>query len=439
MKTIALADLTRVNAGTETQHLNRLKDEAGAEAEYVAIVRPDQVDITKQLLPETALIDCPNVIMGPAQVAAAVSRHVVTCAASADADARIFVVSYHGPVIALRHGQSIVNTHRVEYMHWLQLVANPTISVAASGIGAATWPINGLTEEAVVQLMRSAMTANGHVSRQSALRQTNLRPLLTRYEPRLMKSNAPHPRVGSMLLSAGIRSGLIEVDTSDKDNPWLWLRSSGTAGSNGAAHASVPSSNGSPSSAESAKAQADAKPRTRSDTFIDTLRTANLGPYPGLRHQMYDVLEKAVKGATTSISPLELVAKTVEGSTEDAAGRRYARDGVRRFLTRLLASEAVLVSEDGTAFALSAATADRPVKDLCPDWKIALDGVLVHEIARRHGDVGMLDIEDLAGALLLARDHGAVKHIHSAAVRLIAKGRLDEISDGTTIGVWKAK
>lgn len=298
----------------------------------------------------------------------------------------------------------------------------PQAPAAPPFVPSTRWPAELIPLPDAIAVLEAALDSVSAVNRDHAVRHTDLRPLLSRIDRRLDKSQplAATPGFISMLVRAAEDAGSIQLDRQDLTNPRVWL-------AKGLDVRPVP---GRPGLAPRVSAT---RRSSRSQIFLDILRAARMGPFSSIRLDLFDALQAATDRGPITVG--ELIKRTVDLTRVTVArpehdDSRYPWRSVREFLTQLLARRSILLSEDGSPVPTSFGSLGASVHRLQPGWRLDLDGELLIELVSSGADIRLVDVPALAGALYFERSDDKEALAAEVVGHLLRIGRLTESDDG---------
>ncbi|CAM5631875.1 hypothetical protein SALBM217S_00320 [Streptomyces griseoloalbus] len=327
-------------------------------------------------------------------------------------------------------------------------------------------------DEALVALQEALRTA-GATGPERSLPKTDIRSRLVRVDERFDKDAnylARTPRLVSILLREARNRGMVrqygtepQVRVFLSTNPATHSDAgavsqvpSGSFSSGPALAGGAPSGIPSPSQvygsqstvsfpsqvAPSERSPVDAgEPVSRSYSFVDMLRSKELGPYPEVRHLLYAEIARVSEGEQEVSSIRDLARRAVRATREQAptefprprsatglAKEKYDWRGLEKFAIRIMVRGGLALGPDGTPLAATTSVWEArraPVlRELPQDLSVRFDAEIVMEIVEHFQDVTPEDIDHLAGALLANRDEWARDHIDEAIFYLQDTGRV---------------
>ncbi len=256
------------------------------------------------------------------------------------------------------------------------------------------WPRNFIPlEEALRHLTQAVGAAAVEVN------QTSLRQELERVSPRWAKKSEPAaqtPGLISMLVSEGIKRQLIREETVP-DRPG---RPNFVPGPQ--AGTFRPPSFPAPHAAGVGAADTTI---TLSTKYIESLRSASMGPFQEVRWDIYDAVEAHLHEELSARELLRVAVAEVRAEKDALLSRRkpFPWSRVRVFLVRL-ASRAGVFLHDKDVVWHSLNDSGIAVNGLVPEWRLVLDAELFKELLRAGLEINQFSVDELAGALYNKRD-----------------------------------
>jgi hypothetical protein len=247
-----------------------------------------------------------------------------------------------------------------------------------------------------VEILVKALQSVGAGTEATAVKKTDLRPILALVDPRFQKSTelGATPGLITMLTEFAVAEGRVAIlrVPGDAVNP----RFSYTASAKSHSPMVVPQ-----------------RRVSRSQQFINALRDRGLGPFPIFRLRLYKALGQAIADAPAQMSLRAVLAKAINDVQHDQSRTTASYDWKRvtDFLYRLLEREPVLSDEQNKAVAPSLSTLNTRIARIDPDFETKLDAVLMLELVRQFDDITIHDVEALAGALYSDRNTESVERV----------------------------
>ncbi|MEZ4297037.1 MAG: hypothetical protein R3B70_18880 [Polyangiaceae bacterium] len=438
-----LADITRSNSGSEQYLVGRAIQRCDVLGDAVLhlFCRESQLPAVNLSVANTTIVsDSANHYFIQQKISDVLS-HLLQHGVQ-----EVEVYTFHAVVFKLQDKfRSSDGTAAAQIHPWSQLSVPGFATTGPRAISPTTstrhWPVDFMPVDEALKILSKALA-----SQNERVRMTDLRALLTYQDDRFRKSapGAGAPGLISMLVHQAEDAGVLSVDRSDMTNPFLRLLKGG-AGLETRAHSadgkrlsSPPASTpmaGPPSSrrtsagptsrhgmASVTATRRDADGKSRSQHFIDVLRSRELGPFSKIRQTLYDSLEEVMLGAPILLG--SLLTDVVEMTRSKSSGIEYPWRRVRNFLIQLLSREIVLLDESGDPTPPTFSTLTRKIVRLREHWRLDFEGSLLTAIIEGAGDVCLADTPPLAGALYLNRSTDHESKIHECIQRLLLRGRV---------------
>ncbi|WP_412077464.1 hypothetical protein ACLF6K_23275 [Streptomyces xanthophaeus] len=335
------------------------------------------------------------------------------------------------------------------------------------GQPGSSWPEQLMPiGDALNALEEALRRAQRHPGPRSSVLKTDLRTHLTVVEPRFDPRYplARTPRLISMLLQEAQERGMIlqfgrepqisvalrestepsaAIQATPVPQPQSARVSAPTATPAAAVPATAVAAAGVPAQARAPQPIPDPATATRSWHFANVLRQRRLGPYPEVRHDLYDqiiTIARENQGSSSELTVRALARQAVT-ATRSAAPDRFPRRkgeslpkdmydwrGLENFAVQVLSRTELALGEDGEPLPRDASiwsTRQAPVRQPLPDdVDIMFDAELVYEIVRDCLDVTPDDIVHLAGAMLGGRSVQNADHVERVLDHLLRHGRI---------------
>jgi hypothetical protein len=279
--------------------------------------------------------------------------------------------------------------------------ASQIITRNESTIGAHP---GALKSSEAAELAKRVLSKHGHVSKETALKQTRLRKLMSDEDPRAEKrlGDPQSVKLITYLVSAGLRDGWLEQGTIDgkSGTEVLWLRSAKPLPE------SLPSLSAPATSVAGVPVVATQvttdKGQRRTDQIIQCLKDAGIYAAKDIRDYIFKAAHAKVASSTPALSLAQLKRKTLVAAEEAAvsAGVSFkfwyvATESV--FKLMLLA--AVLVDENNLTVMLGARARLAKVTAIRPDFVSTCELFLLQYVLNKLQDITERDCTALAHAL----------------------------------------
>ncbi|MEU8431795.1 hypothetical protein AB0F18_02610 [Streptomyces sp. NPDC029216] len=468
---VLIVDTTRAINGTAADITNSVLASFPNPERLAFVTRADQDGELDQLPSDAAVKSLPG-LPGDLDAAAAVAEFIRGISAELP-DVAFIVYSFHRRVLAkdgdlAQLGQLIVTRSLREHVP------------QRAGQSNSAWPTQLMPlEDALDALEKALRRGQERPGHRRAVLKTELRTLLTMVEPRFDKDMYPlagTPRLISILLHEAQERGMIRQFGRE---PQISIALGESVGPSTAARpASVPQPEEfaiqavapvpAPAVAPSATAAVtinvpaqahSSKPvpeltrvsttPSRSWEFADVLRQRRLGPYPEVRHILYEEIADvaALNGRTESpVLTVRALARQAVTATRQKAPDHFPRRngddlpkdkydwrGLENFVVQVISRTELTLGSDGKPLPSDAsiwATRQAPVRYPFPEnIKITFDAEMIYEVVRTCQDVTPDDIVHLAGALLGGRGVQQTDHVEDVLDYLLQQGRIKGESD----------
>ena len=340
---------------------------------------------------------------------------------------QILILSFHTEVLKL---ESRIEPHfkpYISFIHWSTATGgiSPEKSIVSK---RALWPEEVISRNEALSILTEALQNERALERSSAIRQADLRFYIGQIDNRLSKSGplGSTPGLIKLLVESAESRQLIEVDRStDKVNPFIWIRNAKLK-----------------SPAKDKSVQPDlisGKSKSRSQEYMDILRTRDLGPFSSIRETLYDCLESVVrKGNRKRARPITIMTTLGAAIDETIAicnntnnkgkidAERFPWRRVRQFLINIMIRRPVLLNEHKQIVAPSFSSVAMIVTGLKENWRNDLEGELIIALVESGIGIHLVDTPSLAGALFVSRTDKDEHRIGEIIQYLLNEKRLIE-------------
>ncbi|MDK0520904.1 hypothetical protein [Streptomyces sp. ML-6] len=468
-----IVDITRAYQGSEVGIVAEVARRHDAEKVQLLIIgREDQRDSLADNFSAARTIFLPG-YPSDVQVVDTISENVATVAEGADGTLPT-ILSFHRAVLVksgtLGRISHLFNTRPLrDYLPDREIVHE-------SG-----WPEQLMPLDSALAALQEALRKAGATGPERSLPKTEIRSRLVRVDERFDKDAnylARTPRLVSILLREARNRGMVRQYGMEPEVR-VFLSASPSAPSGAVAIGQV-----APESVSSRPVLADGvlpatpspsqvygrqsiapissqvtpsehsaigsgEPVSRSYSFVDMLRSKELGPYPEVRHLLYSEIARVLESEQEVSSIRDLARMAVTATREEAppefprprkeaglAKEKYDWRGLEKFAIRIMVRGGLALGPDGTPLAATTSVWEArraPVlRELPQALSVRLDAEIIMEIVEHFQDVTPEDIDHLAGALLANRDESARDHIDEAIFHLQDTGRVvGNSADGT--------
>ncbi|PZT75828.1 MULTISPECIES: hypothetical protein [unclassified Streptomyces] len=455
---VLIVDTTRANNGTAAAITDSVVARHPGLAKLALVTRADQAEEFSSLPIGTenrTLVGLP----GDLEAAQAVADLIKNYSAEFD-DAAFTVYSFHYRVLGKQGDLALLDKPINTY----SLRDHVPGRVGPQG---SSWPVALMPLEDALKALRTALQrAQAPSGARRPVYKTELRTLLTMEEPRFDKNRYPLAgthRLISLLLQEALSRGMIaqfgteptiSVALQEPAGPSRGMvpspasTRSVTAVASTAATANPATTPTTAAAGIPAQAHASAVPTasvndTRSWHFANVLRQLRLGPYPEVRHDLYDRIiaitqENQDSSAELTVRTLarRAVAQVRSNAPEhfprrngdDLPRDRYDWRGLENFMVHVLSRTEIALGANGKPLPRETSiweTRQAPVQQPLPaDIKFAFDAEMVFEVVRVCGNVTPDDIVHLAGAMLGGRGAQQTDHMENVLDYLLKQGRV---------------
>ncbi|MFF2508901.1 hypothetical protein ACFVTY_36860 [Streptomyces sp. NPDC058067] len=335
------------------------------------------------------------------------------------------------------------------------------------------WPEQLMPLDAALAVLQEALSRAGATGPERSLPKTDIRARLVRVDERFDKDTnylARTPRLVSILLREARKRGMVRQYGTEPQVSVFLSASPATPSGGGAIRqvapdsvssgpvlaGGVPPNSPSPSQvfarqrAVSLSSQVTpserspidgGEPVSRSYSFVDMLRSKELGPYPEVRHLLYAEIARVLESEQEVSSIRDLARRAIRATREGAptefprprketglAKEKYDWRGLEKFAIRIMVRGGLALGPDGTPLAVTTSVWEArrapALRELPQDLSVRLDAEIIMEIVEHFRDVTPEDIDHLAGALLANRDEASRDHIDEAIFYLQDAGRV---------------
>lgn len=457
-----VVDITRAYSGTEDKIVAEvLRRNASTQPECLILGREDQRDTIETSFPETHthfFAGLPDDATVAERIAEEVRQQV-----NPAPQAPVVVFSFRPAVIQRLGSLTLVSQH-IDTRPLRDYLPQDTAPHAEGRPAGNRWPEQLMPLSEALEILKRVLSPPGN-----PVPKTSLRHLLIREDARFDKDVhhlAATPRLISVLLREARSRNIVTLSGTEPQVMVELTADTGDAAgrpgtrSTGAAPPApprptspvVPPRPATPAQvkpAEQASSETAASTdRGRSWDFVNHLRTVELGPYPEVRHHLYEQIRRVLDGEPRAADIRQLARWAVKATRKEAPAsfprpnrdsglpkERYDWRGLENFAIRILTRGGLAVGEDGTPLpahtSVWQARRARVAAAAPENLAVRLDAELVLALLAHFRDVTLDDIDHLAGALLASRDESARDHIEATIDRLQDEGRVtaDPVSD----------
>jgi hypothetical protein len=311
----------------------------------------------------------------------------------------------------------------------LRQVLRPTLAVVKP---VHEWANDVIPEvHAIALLLRVLTTADRPV------RQTDVRPLLERLDPRFHRDRTrplatDNPKMMGLLVDIARRRGLVETD-GPSDNPFIKLTARGHS-EYGRLSPMIRSGTPALGAGTLPGAPGPDEPGRPSDEYLRILKAIKRGPFQEVRGAVLDEMERLLPERPTLGALLDGAIGRVRPEIDAARRERNKKDipwgQVQAFLAIMITRCKVMLNGD-TPVTASARDRHTVVTRAADSWRVRLEAELVVLLLENGCTIDIYSHEDLAGALFNSRQD--LQPVYDCIAHLVESGRCEESGDELTL------